>query len=67
MEQIGIVARKSGQKLATTTVHARNACLQAIIRELETNISDIVKANALDIEEAEKSGLDSAVKKVRSS
>lgn len=64
MEQIGIVARKAAQKLATTTVQARNACLRAIVAELETNLKEIVEANALDIAEAERTNLDDAVKKV---
>lgn len=63
MEQVGIVARRSAQNLATTSVQARNDCLQSIITELETNLNDIVEANERDIAEAEKTNLDDAVKK----
>lgn len=65
VEDIGRLSRLAGQRLASSTIAARNSALQAIAIELKSQSAAITAANARDLEAANVAGLDGAIVKVR--
>jgi glutamate-5-semialdehyde dehydrogenase len=61
MTQLAKLAKAASRELAQLTTGEKNTCLLAMAAALEKNADALKKANALDMDAAEKSGLSSAV------
>jgi len=60
MENIGQQAKDSAFILKNVSTTTKNNALYRMAEELENNISDIIKANKIDLENAEKKNLEQA-------
>jgi glutamate-5-semialdehyde dehydrogenase len=54
-------AKQASHQLATLDAATKNAALEAIARELEARVDEIVEANAGDLEDGRAAGLDAAL------
>ena len=61
MTQLAKLAKAASRELAQLTTGEKNTCLLAMAAALEKNADALKKANALDMDAAEKSGLSSAM------
>lgn len=61
MQQLGRDARKASRTLATASSHAKNTALLAMAAEIRRNREALLSANALDLDEARKAGLEAAM------
>ncbi len=60
IERLGAAAKSAERQLAIADADKKNLALQKISESLRANVDRILKANALDMENAEKNGLKTA-------
>lgn len=61
MNEAGERAVSASRCLAVMSTHDKNICLERMAAEIEANISEIIKANAKDLEAGCKNGLSAAM------
>ncbi len=54
-------AKRASHQLATLDTATKNGALEAIARELEARVDEILEANAADIDDGRAAGLDAAL------
>ncbi|MGM0397148.1 MAG: glutamate-5-semialdehyde dehydrogenase [Bacillota bacterium] len=53
----GNILKESGRKLAVSSTEEKNKALKAVAHSIDRNREEILKANALDVENAKKTGM----------
>jgi glutamate-5-semialdehyde dehydrogenase len=61
MQQVGQAARTASREVARASTGAKNAALQAMAAAIRARSSELLAANAADVEEARTNGLDDAM------
>ena len=61
LESLGAKAKSAARKLATATTEEKNKWLAAMADAIDASEAEIIAANAIDMEEAAKAGLSSAM------
>jgi glutamate-5-semialdehyde dehydrogenase len=61
MQQVGQAARTASREVARASTGAKNAALQAMAAAIRARSSELLAANAADVEEARTNGLDDAL------
>ena len=61
LESLGAKAKSAARKLATATTEEKNKWLAAMADAIDASEAEIIAANAVDMEEAAKAGLSSAM------
>ena len=61
LESLGAKAKSAARKLATAATEEKNRWLAAMADAIDASEAEIIAANRIDMEEAEKAGLSSAM------